>query len=71
MTAELIKVPNLTDRVRAEVPGVTAARFHDLLRLWQSEDRLVLQVCNDPHVEPRSAEGIPSSRGLLFYVEMK
>jgi hypothetical protein len=32
---------------------------------------LVLQVCNDPHFEPRSAEGIPSSRGLLFYVEMK
>jgi predicted transcriptional regulator len=71
MTTELIKVPNLTDIVRAEVPGLTVPRFHDLLQRWQSEDRLVLQVCNDPHFEPRAAEGIPSSRGLLFYVEMK
>jgi hypothetical protein len=71
LTSELIKVPNLTDRVRAEMPGLTAARFHELLQRWQREDRLVLQVCNDPHFEPRSADGIPSSRGLLFYVEMK
>ncbi len=71
MTSELIKVPNLTDIACAEVPGLTAARFHDLLQRWQREDRLVLQVCNDPHFEPRAAEGIHSSRGLLFYVEMK
>ena len=71
LTSELIKIPNLTDGVRMEVPGLTAARFHNLLLRWQHEDRLVLQVCNDPHLEPRSAEGIPSSRGLLFYVEMK
>jgi hypothetical protein len=71
LTSELIKVPNLTDRVRAEVPGLSTTRFHDLLQRWQREDRLVLQVCNDPHFETRSAEGIPSSRGLLFYVEMK
>jgi hypothetical protein len=71
LTAELIKVPDLNDSVHAEVPELTVARFHDLLQRWQREDRLVLQVCNDPHVEPRSAEGIPSSRGLLFYVEMK
>jgi hypothetical protein len=71
LTSELIKVPNLTDLVRTELPELTAARFHDLLQRWQREDRLVLQVCNDPHVEPRAAEGIPSSRGLLFYLEMK
>jgi hypothetical protein len=71
LTSELIKVPNLTDIVRKEIPGLTVAQLHDLLQRWQREDRLVLQVCNDPHVEPRSAEGIPSSRGLLLYVEMK
>jgi hypothetical protein len=71
VTGELIKIPNLADGVRVEVPGLTATRFHDLLQRWQREDRLVLQVCNDPHFEPRSAEGIPSARGLLFYVEMK
>jgi hypothetical protein len=71
LTSELIKVPNLTDLVCAEVPGLTAAHFHDLLQRWQRQDRLVLQVCNDPHGERRSAEGIQSPRGLLFYVEMK
>jgi hypothetical protein len=71
LTSELIKVPNLTDLVRKEVPGLTVAQFHDLLQKWQGEDQLVLQVCNDPHFEPRAAEGIRSSRGLLFYVEMK
>lgn len=71
LTTELIKVPNLMDKVRAQVPGLTVARFHDLLQHWQRADRLVLQVCNNPHAEPRSAEGIQSSRGLLFYVEMK
>jgi hypothetical protein len=71
LTSELIKVPNLTDLVRTEIPGLPAERLHDLLQRWQREDRLVLQVCNDPHFEPRSAEGIPSPRGLLFYVDMK
>jgi hypothetical protein len=71
LTSELIKVPNLTDRVRAEVPGLTADHFHELLQRWQREDRLVLQVCNDPEAESRTGEGIPSPRGLLFYVEMK
>jgi predicted transcriptional regulator len=71
MTSELIKVPNLTDLVRKEISTLTPTQFHDLLQRWQGEDRLVLQVCNDPHFEPRSVEGIPSSRGLLFYVEMK
>ncbi len=71
LTSELIKVPRLTDLVRGEFPALTPAHFHDLLQRWQREDRLVLQVCNDPHFEPRSSEGIPSPRGLLFYIDMK
>jgi hypothetical protein len=67
----IVKVPELTDAVQKAVPGLTPAAFHDLLQKWQQEDRLTLQLCNDPRLEPRAAEGIQSPRGLLFYVQMR
>jgi hypothetical protein len=67
----IIKIPELTDGVRKVFPDLGVAAFHDLLQRWQQEDRLTLQLCNDPRLEPRAAEGIPSSRGLLFYVQIR
>jgi hypothetical protein len=67
----IVKVPDLTDAVVKSAPSLTPPTFHDLLRRWQQEDRLTLQLCNDPRLEPRAAEGIQSPRGLLFYVQMR
>ena len=67
----IVKVPELTDAVRGQVPGLTAVDFHGLLERWQQEDRLTLQLCNDPRLEPRASEGIQSPRGLLFYVRLR
>jgi hypothetical protein len=67
----IVKVPELTDAVSRDVPGLTPAAFHDLLRKWQQEDKLTLQLCNDPRLEPRANAGIQSPRGLLFYVQMR
>jgi hypothetical protein len=67
----IVKVPELTDAVRKHIPSLSPAAFHDLLSKWQQEDRLTLQLCNDPRLEPRAAEGIHSSRGLLFYIQMR
>jgi hypothetical protein len=67
----IVKVPDLTDAVGRSVPGLAPAAFHSLLRKWQKEDRLTLQLCNDPRLEPRATEGIQSPQGLLFYVQMR
>jgi hypothetical protein len=67
----IVKVPELTDAVLRAADGLSPAAFHELLRRWQQEDRLTLQLCNDPRLEPRAAEGIQSPRGLLFYVQMR
>ena len=67
----IVKVPELTDAVRKAFPALSPAAFHELLRKWQQEDRLTLQLCNDPRLEPRAAEGIASPRGLLFYVQLR
>jgi hypothetical protein len=67
----IVKVPELTDAVMRVGNGLVPAAFHNLLQKWQQEDRLTLQLCNDPRLEPRSAEGISSPRGLLFYVQMR
>jgi hypothetical protein len=67
----IVKIPELTDAVLRGVNGLSTAAFHDFLRQWQQQDRLTLQLCNDPRLEPRAAEGIHSSCGLLFYVQMR
>jgi hypothetical protein len=67
----IIKVPDLTDKVRQAFPDLTPPTVHDLLRKWQQEDRLTLQLCNDPRLEPRANEGIHSPRGLLFYIQVR
>lgn len=66
----IVKLPELYDEVRRVQPALRRNRFDDLLLKWQKTDQLVLQVCNDRHLEPRSDEGIESPRGLLFYVQM-
>ncbi len=66
----IVKVPELHDAVRGQVPGLPREAFHALLKEWREKDRLVLQVCNDPDAEPRAGEGIESGKGLLFYVKM-
>lgn len=67
----IVKVPELTDAVMKLVDGLTPGQLHEMLKSYQAEDRLTLQLCNDPRLEPRAAEGIHSSRGLLFYVQMR
>ncbi len=66
----IVKVPELTDAVRRSFSDLTPEVFHNLLKKWQGEDRLTLQLCNDPRLEPRAAEGIATPRGLLFYVQV-
>jgi hypothetical protein len=66
----IVKVPELTDAVCRSIHGLNRSRFHELLKKWQGDDRLVLQVCNDPRLEPRADEGIESPRGLLYYVKL-
>jgi hypothetical protein len=67
----LVKIPELNDAVTRESPGLLRQHFYDLLNKWARDDRLVLQLCNDPRVEPRAHEGIESPRGLLFYVQLR
>jgi hypothetical protein len=67
----IVKIPELTDRVRRVHPALTASAFHDLLKQWQQQDRLTLQLCNDPRLEERAREGIESPHGLLFYIHMR
>jgi hypothetical protein len=67
----IVKVPDLTDAVLRTVEGISATALHELLKKWQQEDKLTLQLCNDPRLEPRAAEGINSPRGLLFYIQMR
>lgn len=64
----LVKIPDLYDAVADYVPGLSQSDFHALLQRWQSEDRLGLQLCDTPHLEPRASEGIATPRGLLHYV---
>jgi hypothetical protein len=66
----IVKIPELFDKVRATESGITLEDYHNLLKGWQRADRLVLQICNDPHVEPRAGEGIRLDRGLLFYIQL-
>ncbi|MGF1578357.1 MAG: hypothetical protein ACFCD0_03225 [Gemmataceae bacterium] len=65
-----VNIPALTDRVTASVGAIPRPQFHEYLRKWQSEDKVILQVCSNPENEPRANEGIPTDNGLLFYVEI-
>lgn len=64
----IVKIPELTDSLRGVYAQLTPEQYHQKLLEWQRQGRLTLQVCNDPHFEPRRAEGIRSPRGLLLYV---
>jgi DNA-binding PadR family transcriptional regulator len=63
-------IPELTDQVLGQLPSLSVKEFHALLRSWQVDRRLVLKICNDPYLEPRKNEGIETSEGLLFYVQL-
>ncbi len=65
-----VNIPVLTDRVTSAVDDLPPKQFHEYLRKWQAEDKVILQVCSNPENEPRSHEGIQTDNGLLFYVEM-
>ena len=67
---KLIKIPELSDRVREAAPGLDADQFLKMLGRWRDEDRLALQVCDDPRLEARANEGIRTQRGLLYYVHL-
>lgn len=69
-TGGIVNVPELYDEVRRTQPTLPRKRFDALLLKWQRTDEVVLQVCNDPHYEPRIEEGIDSPRGRLFYVQL-
>lgn len=67
---DVIKIPELSDKIRGTHPELSVDSFHKLLLKWQEEEKLILLVCNDPLQEPRSSEAIESARGLLYYVEL-
>lgn len=69
-TGALVKIPEMTDYVLEKVAGVSKKEFHDLLLKWHNEERLILQICNDPPEEPRSSEGFDAGWGLLLYIEI-
>jgi hypothetical protein len=66
-----VRIPDLYDRLQDEGVIDDLETFHRLLMKWEGEDQLRLRVYDDPHGEPRRAEGIESGRGLLFYVRLK
>lgn len=66
----IVTVPELHDELRKAVPGLTREQFHGMLQDLASKDHLVLQVNNDPRLDPRANEGIQSPRGLLSYVKL-
>ena len=68
----IVKIPELTDELRERFgEKATTKDIHDKLLEMQRQGILTLQVCNDPHFEPRSSEGMKSPRGLLLYVQMR
>lgn len=66
-----VRIPELFDRLREQGKITDLATFHQHLLKWEKEDHLRLRVYDDPHAEPRRAEGIESGAGLLFYVRLK
>lgn len=67
-TGGIINVPELVDRMMASSPGMTQADAHKLLQQWQKEDKLTLQLDNDPRLNPRAKDTIDSPRGRLAFV---
>ena len=67
----IVKVPDLTDGVLAELSRLSTDEFHLLLQKWEQQKKVLLQVCNVIDLESRATEGINSSRGLLFYVKIR
>lgn len=65
-----VRIPDLYDRLREDGLVSDLESFHRLLLKWEKDDQLRLRVYDDPHAEPRRAEGIESGRGLLFYVRL-
>jgi len=69
-TSVVPKVSRLVDIVKEKMPGITTEQVHRLLEKWQDEDRLTLQLVNDPHHDPDAArDAIRSPRGLLGYID--
>ncbi len=58
------------NRIVEDHPDMTREQVHDELDRLQSEDKLILQVVNDRHLEPRAGEMIEHPhRGLLGYIQ--
>lgn len=66
---EPVKLPELTDAVLLAVYGLTDEALDQFLLHWEQQGKLQLLPLADT-AEDRAAEGIPSSRGLLFFVQL-
>ncbi|MBY0229490.1 MAG: hypothetical protein K2W96_09445 [Gemmataceae bacterium] len=63
-------IPELSDAVLAQLPGLTAARFRELLMGWRKSGRVILEVANDRKDLERAGEGIEVPSGLLYFVHL-
>lgn len=66
-----LPIPEAHDEVAAKTGLSSRDAFHELLLKWSAENRVVLRVCDDISLEERAGEGIPSSRGTMFYIRVR
>lgn len=64
----IVEIPELTDEVLREVPGLSKVDFHKYLTDWHLQDKLALQKNNDLNLHPRGKEGVGGSN--FFYVHL-
>ncbi len=69
--AGVVRIPELHDELVKRFPNLSREQFHGILQDMAKNDEAVLQVSNDPRLEPRAAEGIDSPRGKLFTVKLR
>lgn len=70
-TGGIIKVPDLVDKVKETYPDATPEEIHQYLQQMQRDDKLTLQLVNDPRLEPRADEMIRTPTGLRGYVYLR
>lgn len=66
-----ITVPEVTDKLKAKIPGLTTEHVHQTLHEASQQDRLTLQLVNDVRLEPRAKEMIHTDTGVLGYVQWR
>lgn len=70
-TGGTMPIPELFEGLKKRRSVVELKVLHDFLIQWMHQGRISLWVCSTPGLEPRADMGIPSERGLLFYVRMR